>query len=64
MKTKSAIAFMVEHAPPNGRGLFDSFSNMAKRSRRTVLSPRVRRRLRIRHTQSVEVLRFGRSEAV
>jgi MFS family permease len=26
---QSAIAFMVEHAPPNRRGLFGSFSNMA-----------------------------------
>jgi len=26
---QSAIAFMVEHAPPNGTGLFGSFSNMA-----------------------------------
>src|SRR5438094_5607075 len=26
---QSAISFMVEHAPPNRRGLFGSFSNMA-----------------------------------
>src|SRR4029453_13942626 len=26
---QSAIAFMVEHAPPNRRGLYGSFSNMA-----------------------------------
>ncbi|MEW1947888.1 MFS transporter [Pseudarthrobacter sp902506025] len=28
-EAQSAIAFMVEHAPPNRRGLFGSFSNMA-----------------------------------
>src|SRR6478752_7661363 len=26
---QSAIAFMVEHAPPNKRGLYGSFTNMA-----------------------------------
>jgi len=28
-EAQSAISFMVEHAPPNRRGLFGSFSNMA-----------------------------------
>jgi MFS family permease len=28
-EAQSAIAFMVEHAPPNRRGLFGSFTNMA-----------------------------------
>src|SRR3954453_19840911 len=28
-EAQSAISFMVEHAPPNKRGLFGSFSNMA-----------------------------------
>ena len=51
---QSAITFMVEHASPNRRGLCGSFSIMASGLDEPFH----------RHTQSVEELRFGRSEAV